>query len=160
MEKLLEILKRMRKSVKFLREDTADEIRVMEREYKSTKAAHGAMKAAQALLVGGSAKDLYDEASEFLVEDIAMKMGEVETFFELSEDFMSKVDLQEAVWDEEGMAMLERWEQEGTLLSYEGKKVRVAEVPEAGPALAAEPAEMSVGNTPPSQFASFFSKDD
>jgi phage shock protein A len=123
MEFLGRILMKMRNSVSFLRDDTADQIRILEMEYKSVKAAHKAMKSAEA-------KELFEQSAEFLAEDIANKLGEMETFMELSEGFMMNVDLQNGVWDEKGLAMLESFEQNGSLLSYEDKrnvgKVRIA----------------------------------
>lgn len=130
MEFLGRILMKMRNSVSFLRDDTADEIRVKEMEYKSVKAAHKAMKSAEVLVAGSEAKELYEQSLEFLAEDIANKLGEMETFMELSEGFMMNVDLQNGLWDEKGLAMLESFEHNGSLLSYEDKrdvgKVRVA----------------------------------
>lgn len=131
MEFLSRILMKMRNSVSFLRDDTADQIRVLEMEYKSVKAAHKAMKSAEVLVAGSEARELFEQSAEFLAEDIANKLGEMETFMELSEGFMMNVDLQNGVWDEKGLAMLESFEQTGSLLSYEekrdaGGKVRIA----------------------------------
>ncbi len=119
MDFLGRILMKMRNSVSFLRDDTADQIRVLEIEYKSVKAAHKAMKSAEVLVSGSEAKDLFEQSAEFLAEDIANKLGELETFTALSEGFMMNVDLQNGVWDEKGLAMLESFEQTGSLLSYE-----------------------------------------
>jgi phage shock protein A len=166
MEFLYRILMKMRNSVNFLLDDTTDQVRIMEAEYKSIKAAHKAMRGAEALVQGDSAKELFDQSCEFIAEDIANKLGEMETFMELSEGFMTNVDLQNGVWDEEGMKMLEQWEKTGTLLSYEDQrtqepgiqipKVRVASV--TGQA-ENEQAEDEAQAAPQSnQFESFFKK--
>lgn len=122
MEFLYRILMKMRNSVNFLLDDTVDQVRIMEAEYKSIKAAHKAMKGAEALVQGDAAKELFDQSCEFIAEDIANKLGEMETFMELSEGFLTNVDLQNGVWDEEGMKMLESWEKTGTLLAYEDQR--------------------------------------
>ena len=103
MEFLSRILMKMRGSVNFLLEDTKDEVRMKELEYKSIKAAHKAMKGAEALIQGDEAKQLFEQTCEHIAEDIANKLGEMETFMELSEDFMTNVDLQNGVWDEKGL---------------------------------------------------------
>lgn len=162
------ILLKMRNSVSFLRDDTADQIRVLEMEYKSVKAAHKAMKSAEVLVAGSDAKDLFEQSAEFLAEDIATKLGEMETFMTLSEDFMTNMDLQNGVWDEKGMQMLEQFEQTGTVLSYEDKrdaggKVRVA--PNNPPLRVENPQLTEYNDSPqtqpqaPSAMASFFKKD-
>jgi len=40
---------------------------------------------------------------------------------ELSANFMESVDLQNGIFEEEGLRMLERWEKESTLLLLEGQ---------------------------------------
>lgn len=164
MEFLSTILMRMRNSVSFLLEDTKDEVRIKEAEYKSIKAAHKAMKGAEALVQGDAAKELFEQSCEFIAEDIANKMGEMETFMELSEDFMTNVDLQNGVWDEKGLEMLENWEKTGELLNYEtkrseepGLKVRVATTANTDTFPEYQPEEHQPSETK-QQFASFFDK--
>jgi phage shock protein A len=164
MEFLERILKKMRSSVEFLHEDTVDQVRIMEAEYKSIKAAHKAMKGAEALVQGDAAKELFEQSCEFIAEDIANKLGEMEMFMELSEGFMTNVDLQNGVWDEEGMKMLEQFESTGTILAYEdqrskepGIKVRVDTKTQTPPPI--EYAGLDTTTKPQSQqFASFFNK--
>jgi phage shock protein A len=167
MEFLERILKKMRVSVEFLHEDTVDQVRIMEAEYKSIKAAHKAMKGAEALIQGDEAKELFEQTCEFIAEDIANKLGEMEMFMELSEGFMTNVDLQNGVWDEEGMKMLEQFEQTGSILTYEdsrskepGLKVRVdasVSPTTSGPGLEYEGLEPSRQQSN-SQYASLFKK--
>jgi hypothetical protein len=44
---------------------------------------------------------------------VANKVGEMERFMDLSENFMKSVDLQNGIFEEEGLKMLEKWEKEG-----------------------------------------------
>jgi hypothetical protein len=46
----------------------------------------------------------------------------MERFMEVSNKFMQSIDLQNGVFEEEGMAMLEKWEQEGTSLILGSEK--------------------------------------
>jgi len=40
-------------------------------------------------------------------------VGEMERFMELSANFMDSIDLQNGVYEERGLEMLEKWEKEG-----------------------------------------------
>lgn len=129
MELLYNVLDRMKKSVNFLLEDTKDEVRVKEIEYKSIKAAHKAMSSAQDLINGSSERELFEQSMEHLATDIGQKLGEMDRFMDLSEQFMSGVDIQNGAWDEKGLEMLTAWENESTLIDYADKKA----LPQASP---------------------------
>jgi hypothetical protein len=53
---------------------------------------------------------MFEEAMQFMAEDVGNKVGEMERFMEMSESFMQGVDLQNGVFEEKGMKMLEEWE--------------------------------------------------
>jgi hypothetical protein len=55
-------------------------------------------------------------ALEAIAEDVSQKIGEMERFMDLSTSFMDSVDLQNGIFEEEGLALLEKWEKEGTSL--------------------------------------------
>lgn len=165
---LEDILKKMRSSVEFLHEDTVDQVRLLEMEYKSIKAAHKAMKAAERLIHGDEAKELFEQTCEFVAEDVANKLGEMEMFMELSENFMTNVDLQNGVWDEEGMKMIEELDKKGSIFYEAGSiketgKVRVAtdNIPATNIQAQAEAEAEAASYTTPStqqqsQFGQFF----
>jgi len=48
-----------------------------------------------------------------LYNDVGAKVGEMERFMEMSGNFMNSIDLQNGVFEEEGLQMLEKWEKEG-----------------------------------------------
>jgi hypothetical protein len=50
---------------------------------------------------------------EAITDDVSQKVGEMERFMEVSENFMQSIDLQNGVFEEEGLRMLEQWEKEG-----------------------------------------------
>jgi len=52
-------------------------------------------------------------AMEAVADDVSNKVGEMERFMEMSSNFMDSVDLQNGVFEEEGLKMLEKWEKEG-----------------------------------------------
>ncbi len=124
MEFLYNILDKMKKNVNFLLEDTKDEVKTKEIEYKSIKAAHKAMSSAESLINGSSERDLFEQSMEYLAEDIGSKLGEMDRFIDLSDNFMNGVDLQNGVWDQKGIEILENWERGSGILSYTGGDIK------------------------------------
>jgi hypothetical protein len=53
---------------------------------------------------------------EAIADDVSMKIGEMERFMDLSSNFMDSIDLQNGVFEEEGLKMLDKWEKEGVSL--------------------------------------------
>ena len=73
---------------------------------------------------GGSEKDLFEQSLQHIADDIGMKMGEMEEFMAISEDFMSNVDLEQGIFDEKGMKLLESWESnQSSLLNTDKEKI-------------------------------------
>jgi len=59
---------------------------------------------------------MFDQALEAIADDVSGKVGEMERFMEMSEEFMGSIDLQNGIFEEKGMEMLEKWERESTSL--------------------------------------------
>jgi len=57
---------------------------------------------------------------EVIADDVANKVGEMEQFMELSANFMDSVDLQNGIFEEEGLKMLDEYEKKSTLLLLGG----------------------------------------
>lgn len=64
---------------------------------------------------------MFDQALESIADDVANKVGEMERFMEMSSKFMDSIDLQNGVFEEEGLKMLEKYEHESSLLLMDGK---------------------------------------
>lgn len=123
MEVMYRILTKMYQNSEILIEDTNDQVKVKEQERKAIRASHGAMKSAMSVISGDPDKRaMFDAAMENINEDVANKVGEMERFMEMSANFMDSVDLQNGVFEEEGMKMLEKWEKESTLMLLGGEK--------------------------------------
>lgn len=91
--------------------DLKSEVQVRQREREMILAASSAMKAAAAILRGeGDERELFDQATEFVAEDYAKKLGEIEDFMEASKPFMDGIDLQNGVYEEAALRQLEAWE--------------------------------------------------
>lgn len=117
MEVLYRVLTKMYENSSILAEDIKDQVAVKEQERKAIHASHGAMTSAMSVINGDpDQRAMFDMAMENITEDVANKVGEMERFMEMSANFMDSVDLQNGVFEEEGMKMLEKWEKESTSL--------------------------------------------
>lgn len=124
MEVLYRVLNKMRENSEILKEDIKDQVLVKEQERKAIRASHTAMESAMNVIQGDKDKRIvFDKALEAIADDVSQKVGEMEQFMEMSESFMESVDLQNGIFEEKGLEMLEKWEKEGvSLLLGEDKK--------------------------------------
>lgn len=117
MEVLYRVLTKMYENSQVLMEDIQDQVAVKEQERKAIHASHSAMRSAMSIISGDPDKRaMFDQAMEAIAEDVANKVGEMERFMEMSANFMDSVDLQNGIFEEEGLKMLEKWEKEGVSL--------------------------------------------
>lgn len=117
MEILYRVLTKMYQNSEILLEDTKDQVKLKKEERKAIRASHSAMKSAMNVISGDADKRaLFDAALEEIADDVANKVGEMEQFMEMSSNFMESVDLQNGIFADEGMQMLEEWEKQSTLL--------------------------------------------
>lgn len=117
MEILYRVLRKMYENSEIMLEDIQDQVMVKEQERKAIHASNSAMKSAMSIIKGDADKRaVFDQALEAIADDVSSKVGEMERFMEMSESFMSSVDLQNGVFEEEGLKMLEKWEKEGVSL--------------------------------------------
>lgn len=124
MEIMYRILTKMYQNSEILLEDTKDQVMVKEQEYKAIKASHSAMKSAMSVISGDPDKRaMFDAAIEQIADDVANKVGEMEQFMEMSSNFMDSIDLQNGVFEEQGMQMLEEWEQKSALMLMSGAEI-------------------------------------
>lgn len=121
---LYKVLSKMYSNSEILLEDTKDQVKVKEQERKAIRASHSAMRSAMSIIKGDTDKRaMFDQAMEVIADDVANKVGEMERFMEMSADFMDSVDLQNGVFEEQGLKMLEEYEKKSTLLLLGGKEV-------------------------------------
>lgn len=123
MEILYRVLNKMYDNSFVLVEDIEDQVKVKEQERKAITASHSAMKSAMSIIKGDADKRaIFDQALEAVADDVANKVGEMEQFMTMSENFMQSIDLQNGVFEEEGLKMLEKWEDEGVSLLLGNEK--------------------------------------
>jgi hypothetical protein len=117
METLYRILNKMSENSYIMAEDLKDQVAVKETERKAIMASHSAMTSAMSILKGDPDKRvMFDMALEAIAEDVSSKVGEMENFMLMSDKIMNGIDLQNGVFEEDGLKMLEEWEKKGTSL--------------------------------------------
>ena len=123
LELLYRVLLKMYENSEIMLEDIEDQVMVKEQERKAIRASHSAMKSAMNIIAGNSDKrEMFDQALEAIADDVSSKIGEMERFMEMSTNFMQSIDLQNGVFEEEGMQLLEKWEKEGISLLLGSEK--------------------------------------
>lgn len=120
---LYKVLTKMYSNSEILLEDTKDQVKVKEQERKAIRMSHSAMKSAMNIISGDSDKRaMFDQAMEVIADDVANKVGEMEQFMELSANFMDSVDLQNGIFEEQGLKMLEEYEKKSSILLLGGEE--------------------------------------
>jgi phage shock protein A len=114
MEILYKVLSKIHKNSGYLIKDTENEVRMRKQEYEAIKAGHSAMKSAMNIIQGDPDKKMiFDMATEAVVDDVHTKIGEMERFIELSGSFIDSIDLQNGVYEQSGLDILEKMDKEG-----------------------------------------------
>ena len=117
------ILNKMYENSGLLVEDMKDQVKVKEQERAVIRTSHSAMRSAMSVLSGDPDKRaMFEMAMESINNDVASKVGEMERFMEMSNSVMSSIDLQNGVFEEEGMKMLEEWESKSSLMLLDPKQ--------------------------------------
>jgi hypothetical protein len=110
-------------------EDLNNEVRAREKERKMMFESYSAMKAAKAILQGGTdERQLYDQAMEYIVEDYGMKLGEIESFIENSKGFVDGLDIQNGVYEADALAKLQEWEKSADSVLLGKEKAKMLEM--------------------------------
>ena len=110
-------------------EDIADQIDMIETERKAIHASYSVMKSAQSIISGSSSEaEMFDRALEFVADDLGNKVGEMERFMDVSQNFIDGVDLDNQIFEEEGLNMLEEWEKGNALNFIDGGDIDYLEV--------------------------------
>lgn len=112
MANLLRVLKKMREASSLLVEDIQGEVDVKTSERAALLAGYNAFSKAKKIMQGGGdEQELFDMTMERLTDDYGQKMGEIETFMDISKGVIDGVDLDNGIYEADAMAQLEAWEQ-------------------------------------------------
>jgi len=118
MEVLYRILTKMYENSEIVLEDTKDQVTLKQQEYQAIKSGHSAIQSAMSILKGDpDQRAMFDTALEVLADEVSNKVGEMDRFMDTSRHLMDSIDLQNGVFEAEGLQMLEQWEKKMPLLS-------------------------------------------
>jgi hypothetical protein len=121
MEHLAQILNKMYEATGLMITDMSNDIRLKKQEYNAIKAGYSSLKSAMSIINGDpDKKALYDQAMEHLQDTMGDRVGQMEHFLEMSTSFISAIDVQNGVFEERGLAMLDKFDDEAIekLLGY------------------------------------------
>ncbi len=111
MQTLFRMLKKLSDTSELVLQDMQSTVDIKTRERSSMKAAYSAYRGALAILQGQSeGRDTYDRAMEFLNDDYAKKLGEIEMFMDFSDGVIKAADLENLAYDARASERLDEWE--------------------------------------------------
>lgn len=114
MAKLYKVLVKMYEASGYIVADMEDEVQVTEQRYKALETGYNAMRSGMQALVGDENKRaIYEAAMGKIEESCASRVGEMERFMEMSKTFIDGVDLQNMMYEEDALTMLDEWEKNG-----------------------------------------------
>jgi rubrerythrin len=164
MQQTSDILKHMKRNLNLLYDDTEHRVDLLVDKYQAIKAAYKAMRGAKELIEGDRKKAIFEQDCEYIASDIGNKLGEMDRFFEASHSTFSNMDLQNDIFNKDGLALLSSWEKDG-ILSYEnsrslkpGAKVRISDRPGTDELELAEMSQAASNGDRPSSFSKIFER--
>ena len=119
MQALFRMLKKLSDTSELVLQDMQSTVDIKTRERSSMRAAYSAYRGALAILQGESeGRDSYDRTMEFLNDDYARKLGEIEMFMDFSDGVIKAADLENLAYDARASERLDEWERRlvGSLL--------------------------------------------
>jgi len=120
---LLKVLTKMKYYSEIMIKNTEMEVEIRTEEREAITKSHSIMKSALNIIQGNDDKRMiFDQAMEFVVDDIGTKVGEMDRMLEASTDFINSVDLENALYEENGMKMLEEFDKRGMETIFGAKK--------------------------------------
>jgi hypothetical protein len=132
MELLHRVLVKYQEVSTFLVEDMTQEVSIKERKRAMAKQAYSAMKSAMAIINGDpSARQMVDMANEYVANDYAMRIGEIEDFVRMSDTFMQSIDLRNGVYEQQAVELLADWEKNAdSIVLGDAKRLLIENHPE------------------------------
>jgi hypothetical protein len=112
LQNIYDLLSKWAVHIDFYIEDTDNEVKQAEIEYKTINTAYRAYRTALSVIKGtGDEKELYDQTMEKLAEEAGRKLGEMEDFQRLAQNFMDTIDLENGAVETEALEKLDAYEQ-------------------------------------------------
>jgi hypothetical protein len=140
LQNIYELLSKWAVHIDFYIEDTDNEVRQAEIEYKTINTAYRAYRTALSVIKGtGDEKEMYNQTMEKLAEEAGRKLGEMEDFQRLAQNFMDTIDLENGAVETDALEKLDAYEQK--LLT-----TGASDTPFLLPGATAAPVPVGVGN--------------
>ncbi len=112
LQNIYDLLSKWAVHIDFYIEDTDNEVKQSEIEYKTINSAYRAYRTALAVIKGnGDEAELYNATMEHLAEEAGRKLGEMEDFQRLAQNFMDTIDLENGAVETEALQKLDAYEQ-------------------------------------------------
>jgi len=114
LKKIKSILSKMYEVSGYVIEDLVDDVAQKEIEYKTVKEAHAALKSSMSIINGDPDKRaMFELALEKMEEDVSQKLGTMNRFMEMSESVINNIDIEQGIFAEDGLLMLEEYDKGG-----------------------------------------------
>lgn len=127
---LYKVLSKIMENSELVLKDTENEVTIKKQERETWKTTSSAIKSAQSILIGDpDQRALFEASMEEVANDIARKTGEMDRFMDRTKKIMDNIDLNNGVMQDEGLKLLQDWENEqgNILLSDKDKKKILAQ---------------------------------
>src|SRR6266566_1056095 len=112
LQNIYDLLSKWAVHIDFYIEDTDNDVKQAEIEYKTINTAYRAYRTALAVIKGnGDERELYNTTMEKLAEEAGRKLGEMEDFQRLAQNFMDTIDLENGAVETEALEKLDAYEQ-------------------------------------------------
>lgn len=109
---LAERLTRVEQVMDFKIRDMEGEVKNLKRQNEISKSTKSAIAAAKSILMGADPdQELYDAATEFVVNDYRETMGLVDSFMMDTESILNGMDLKNGMWEESALRQLAQIEE-------------------------------------------------
>jgi len=128
MNRLLAVIRKMREVSQVVIADLTDEIAIREKEWKTMNIGYRAYSSAAKILnQGGDSYDMFNTAMEYTTEQYGKKLGEIEEFMTISQNFIQGIDLNNLMYEKSAEAALQAWEEKGdSLLLTQADRKQIA----------------------------------
>jgi hypothetical protein len=131
MNSMKNYLKKASDVSQYIISDKETEISIMEKKYKSINIGLTALRSAKAIMGQDEKEALFEQSMEFLKEDMANKLSEMDRIIEMANPYVQQMELENAVNTHEAQVLLEKFstsEFDKVLQSLQNKSVSAAPV--------------------------------
>lgn len=113
-QKIYTVLKKMFEVSGYVIEDLKDDVEQKEIEYVTIKHAYAAMVSSMSILNGDpNERAMFEMALDKMEEDVSQKLGTMDRFMDMSESLVNGIDIEQGIFAEDGMKMLEEYDHGG-----------------------------------------------